>query len=247
MPKRKVSLFMGVIIALLIMIILSITMSRERYSRTILVPLNGEEANPETDPGLAEIDRQICLYPGEGNTGQVLWTGSVCEVIYESLSGTKTVYYICPYLIASADIQLKDDPSVWQTGLKFARCAVVGGRLSASVPDFALDQVTFSCRTPEDAEMTDITYSSLDSLPVNGSYTTYSFPNRAIIGDDTELSARFGVKKSAKAADTALTDGERRVIVNWSFMISLNGRLVNDFDGVQVEIPYILEEKEEND
>ena len=244
MPKRKIAVYASVIAGLTAIIIISLVMTTLRYSRTVLGPLNSEDPAFTGDPGYREINRLLQEIVDDETTGDLLWFGSVCEVIYESPGGGQRIDYICPYQVFSAEMELTDDPVTWQSSLGFAVCSATDGKLTDRVPDFRIEDITFTVRTPADVELTDLSFSSMDSIAVNGSSASFDFPEERKAKEGNEIYAKLGVKRSANAGDVEIADSDRLVQVNWSFVITESDRIVKDFDGVQVDVPYVLAETE---
>ena len=246
MPRRKVSLFMAAITMLLILVIISAVMSLMRYDRTLLVPLVlMESTEGPADIGAAEIERQIREYDGPG---EVLWNGPVCEVCYSSLSGAQKVHYLCPYFVAPTDIDLSEENTAVQISLRVACCTVTAGRLTSLSQRCELSQVSFTCKTPGELTLSDASFSSMETVTSAGNMVAYDFADSETVSGTSEVSARVNVRKATdEEMQNRETEGEGKIIVNWSFLLTENDRTVNDFDGVQIEIGYHLTEEGEAD
>lgn len=246
MPKRKLAVFSAAIAALLAVLVLSVVMSVHHYEKTVLITLDAEGNQMQgNEVGLKEIKRQLSEYEEDSSTGTILWKGSVCVTKYKAWGGRTTTYYVCPYLVVTSSETISETPSEWTLALRFAACATEGESLAAINRDFAVRNITLSCRSGKSAAILNAAYTDMDMTEVNGDTVYYEFRDKEEISADTEIYAKLtladksilGELLNEKDADNQ----KDSVIVNWTFTLEEDGRLVNNFDGVQVEMPYAVE------
>ena len=90
-------------------------------------------------------------------------------------------------------------------------------------------------------------YNDMDMTDINGDLLSYTFRDKEELTTDTSVYAKLMMvsKKSLNQIEAEAkegTDEKDSVMVNWAFRLEEDGRLVYYFDGVQVEIPYTMEE-----
>lgn len=248
MPKRKTAVFSSVIAALFVVMVLSIVMSVHHYEKTVLITLDaaGEQENGN-ETGLNEIRRQLEEYQADGSTGDILWKGSVCVTRYQAWGGRTTIYYVCPYLVAAAKQPITEEPVEWTVSLCFAMCATQGEALVGFNKKFAVRDIELNCRSGKNAAILTAAYNDMDMTDINGDVLSYTFRDKEELTAETNVYAKLTLVSKASLDDAALNQKESSsekdcVTVNWAFRLEENGRLVNNFDGVQVEIPYQLED-----
>lgn len=244
MPKRKSILFVISIVLLAGIMILSVVMNLQYYEKTILIsPEASENKLLDSEVGLEEIKRQLSEFREDETTGQILWSGSVCMTRYTSLGGTKTDYYICPYLVVSGKAVPESTYGECTLSLRFAMCKVRKDRLVSGRGEYALRQISLNCSTGNDIMIMDAAYNDMDVVVINKNTLENQFREKEKLTADTEIFARLTLASAAEAnsnepAPASLTPKEPQVLTaNWAFLIEENGHLVNYFDGVQVEIP----------
>ncbi len=247
MPKRKTAVFATVIAALLVVMVLSIVMSVHHYEKTVLITLDaaGEQAK-ENETGLTEIRRQLEEDKADASTGTMFWNGSVCVTKYQAWGGRTTTYYVCPYLSAVSTDTIGDTPKEWTVSLSFAMCATQGDVLVSFNKKFAVRDIELNCRSGKDATILTAAYNDMDMTDINGDLLSYTFRDKEELTADTNVYAKLTLVSKKALDDDSLETKESStekdsVIVNWAFRLEENGRLVNNFDGVQVEIPYTVE------
>ena len=82
---------------------------------------------------------------------------------------------------------------------------------------------------------------------MNGDTLSYTFRDKDELTADTDIYAKLtlalknSIQESFNEKDAA--NEKDAFIINWAFTLEENGRLVNNFDGVQIEIPYEAEEE----
>ena len=146
--------------------------------------------------------------------------------------GRTTTYYVCPYLSAVSTETIGDTPKEWTVSLSFAMCATQGEELVNFNKKFAVRDIELNCRAGKDAAILS---------------AAYTFRDKEELTTDTSVYAKLMMvsKKSLNQIEAEAkegTDEKDSVMVNWAFRLEEDGRLVNNFDGVQVEIPYTMEE-----
>lgn len=236
------------IAALAVVMALSVVMSVHHYEKTILITLDAagnQTAGNET--GLAEIRRQLEQYQEDEATGSVIWKGSVCVTQYRAWGGRTTTYYVCPYLAVNSTETIGADPKEWTVSLRFAMCATQGGELVSFNKTFSVRNITLNCRSGKDAGILYAAYNDMDMTSVNGDTLSYTFRDKDELTADTDIYAKLtlalknSIQESFNEKDAA--NEKDAFIINWAFTLEENGRLVNNFDGVQIEIPYEAEEE----
>lgn len=251
MPKRKKRVFLSVIAALFIVMILSVIMSVHHYEKTILIPLDAsKELEEENEAGLKEIRRQLEEAESDSSTGEILWKGAVCMTKYQAWGGRATRYYVCPYLAAVSTDTITEEPSEWTVSLHFAMCAAQGDELVAVNKKFSLHQIELNCRSGKSAAILSAAYNDMDMTEINKDVLSYTFRDKEELTKDTKIYAKLMLisKESLEEnnQEQRIRDGEKNsVIVNWAFCLEEDGRIVNNFDGVQIEIPYEMEKKDD--
>ena len=257
MPRKKTAVFTTVIAALLVVMVLSIVMSVHHYEKTVLITLDaaGDQASGN-ETGLAEIRRQLEADKADASTGTMFWNGSVCVTKYQAWGGRTTTYYVCPYLSAVSTDTITDTPKEWTVSLSFAMCATQGDEIVNFNKKFAVRDIELNCRAGKDAAILSAAYNDMDMTDINGELLSYTFRDKEELTADTSVYAKLMMVSKKALDDNSLEEKENAsekdsVIVNWAFRLEENGRLVNNFDGVQVEIPYTMEEtktsEEKND
>ena len=248
MPRKKTAVFVTVITALIVVMVLSVAMSVHHYEKTVLITLDaaGEQA-AENETGLAESRRQLEADKADASTGTMFWNGSVCVTKYRAWGGRATTYYVCPYLSAVSTETIGDTPKEWTVSLSFAMCATQGEELVNFNKKFAVRDIELNCRAGKDAAILSAAYNDMDMTDINGDLLSYTFRDKEELTTDTSVYAKLMMvsKKSLNQIEAEAkegTDEKDSVMVNWAFRLEEDGRLVNNFDGVQVEIPYTMEE-----
>ena len=112
---------------------------------------------------------------------------------------------------------------------------------------FAVRDIELNCRAGKDAAILSAAYNDMDMTDINGDLLSYTFRDKEELTTDTSVYAKLMMvsKKSLNQIEAEAkegTDEKDSVMVNWAFRLEEDGRLVNNFDGVQVEIPYTMEE-----
>ena len=242
MPRKKTAVFVTVITALLVVMVLSVAMSVHHYEKTVLITLDaaGEQA-AENETGLAEIRRQLEADKADASTGTMFWNGSVCVTKYRAWGGRTTTYYVCPYLSAVSTETIGDTPKEWTVSLSFAMCATQGEELVNFNKKFAVRDIELHCRAGNDAAILSAAYNDMDMTDINGDLLSYTFRDKEELTTDTSVYAKLMMvsKKSLNQIEAEAkegTDEKDSVMVNWAFRLEEDGRLVNNFDGVLVEI-----------
>lgn len=250
MPRKKTAVFATVIAALFVVMVLSIVMSVHHYEKTVLITLDaaGDQASGN-ETGLAEIRRQLEADKADASTGTMFWNGSVCVTKYQAWGGRTTTYYVCPYLSAASTDTIGDTPKEWTVSLSFAMCATQGDELVTFNKKFAVRDIELNCRAGKDAAILSAAYNDMDMTDINGDLLSYTFRDKEELTADTSVYAKLMMVSKKSMDDNSFEEKESAgekdsVIVNWAFRLEENGRLVNNFDGVQVEIPYTIEEEE---
>ncbi len=248
MPRKKTAVFATVIAALFVVMVLSIVMSVHHYEKTVLITLDaaGDQA-VGNETGLAEIRRQLEADKADASTGTMFWNGSVCVTKYQAWGGRTTTYYVCPYLSAVSTDTIGDTPKEWTVSLSFAMCATQGEELVTFNKKFAVRDIELNCRSGKDAAIVSAAYNDMDMTDINGDILSYTFRDKEELTADTSVYAKLMMVSKKALNNVSLEEKENTsekdsVIVNWAFRLEENGRLVNNFDGVQVEIPYTIEE-----
>lgn len=177
----------------------------------------------------------------------MFWNGSVCVTKYRAWGGRTTTYYVCPYLSAVSTETIGDTPKEWTVSLSFAMCATQGEELVNFNKKFAVRDIELNCRAGKDAAILSAAYNDMDMTDINGDLLSYTFRDKEELTTDTSVYAKLMMvsKKSLNQIEAEAkegTDEKDSVMVNWAFRLEEDGRLVNNFDGVQVEIPYTMEE-----
>lgn len=129
----------------------------------------------------------------------------------------------------------------------FAMCATQGEELVNFNKKFAVRDIELNCRAGKDAAILSAAYNDMDMTDINGDLLSYTFRDKEELTTDTSVYAKLMMvsKKSLNQIEAEAkegTDEKDSVMVNWAFRLEEDGRLVNNFDGVQVEIPYTMEE-----
>ncbi len=249
MPRKKTAVFATVIAALFVVMVLSIIMSVHHYEKTVLITLDAAgDQTSGNETGLAEIRRQLEADKADTSTGTVLWNGSVCVTKYQAWGGRTTTYYVCPYLSAISTDTIGGTPKEWTVSLSFAMCATQGDELVTFSKKFAVRDIELNCRAGKDATIVSAAYNDMDMTDIKGDILSYTFRDKEELTADTSVYAKMMIVSKESLDDSGEKEENSSekdsVIVNWAFRIEENGRLVNNFDGVQVEIPYTMEETE---
>lgn len=253
LPKRKAIAFTAVLAALVLTAIIGAAMSAQRYTRTILVPIDSEGGlTIGSEVGIDDIKVQLDEFDSDDATGHILWTGSVCVTEYDTWGSEPSIYYVCPYLVANSADTITDEKQSWTLSLRFALSATQGDVLTAFNRSYDLSNITFGCKSGSSAAIIEAWTSDMENgiTTVNGDSFSYSFTDRSTIDKNTEirvdlsLATKESLGELFTGADTS-EDKKNSLIVNWTFCIEESGRMINDLDGVQIEVPYTVQNNQE--
>ncbi|MBQ8639154.1 MAG: hypothetical protein IJ468_08295 [Lachnospiraceae bacterium] len=167
----------------------------------------------------------------------LVWTGSVCASKYMTLSGSETIYYVCPYIIAQKSNLNTAAATDWNFSLRFAVSVLKDGELSDEKTDIQVRNIQFSFRVGEKALISSVGYGDGEMNSVNGTSVSYQFRDRESVSNETSIFARLSLiaVSAAEKEDELKTE---TAVNNWSFVIIENGREIGIFDDVQIELPY---------
>ena len=176
---------------------------------------------------------------------RIIWTGSVCASKYQTLSGSETIYYVCPYIVAKTPEISGNEPADWSISLRFAVSVLKEGEVSEADADIQVKDIQFSVRTSDGIMVAAAGYGDGEMTDVNTSSVSYQFRNRDHVTDETSVFARLTLitesEDETEAADPAaaeiLMPEDALVINNWSFVIYEDHHAIGVFDDVQIELP----------
>lgn len=181
-----------------------------------------------------------------GAEERIVWTGSICASKYQTLSGSETIYYVCPYIVAKTPEVSGKEPADWSLSLRFAVSVLKEGEVSDADANIQVKDIQFSVRTADGLMVAAAGYGDGEMTDMNSSSVSYQFRDRDHVTGDTSVFARLTLLAESEdetnaAADSAtaesLVPADALVVNNWSFVIYEDHHAIGVFDDIQIELP----------